>query len=79
MQAFGLSRPLSNVPIILKMTMITIQINTENAAFEDDPVGELVRLFDYIASHTQERNCLPKRLFDINGNFCGTIKEDELC
>ena len=59
--------------------MITIQINTENAAFEDDPVGELARLFDYIARHIQERNCLPKRLFDINGNPCGTIKEDELC
>ena len=57
-------------------TMINIQINTENSAFEDDPVGELVRLFDYIASHVQERNCLPKRLFDINGNACGTIKED---
>jgi len=56
--------------------MIHIQINTENSAFEDDPVGELVRLFDYIASHVQERNCLPKRLFDINGNACGTVKED---
>jgi len=55
--------------------LITINIHTDNSAFDDNPVGELARIFDYIATHVQERNFLPKRLFDINGNYCGTVKE----
>ena len=55
--------------------MITIEIDTENAAFQDDPFGELARLMDYIATYAQERYYLPTKLYDINGNPCGTVKE----
>jgi len=55
--------------------LITIQIDTENDAFQDDPFGEIARLLDYIATHVQERYILPTKLYDINGNVCGSVKE----
>jgi hypothetical protein len=56
--------------------MIIIKISTGNSAFEEDKASELARLFDHIARHLQERQCLPRNLYDANGNLCGTVEDD---
>jgi hypothetical protein len=56
--------------------MITIEIKTDNSAFEDDLYDELARIFEDIASYVQERRTLPRKLYDTNGNACGTVQED---
>jgi len=56
--------------------MITIKIETDNSAFEDDFYDELARIFEDIASYVQERRTLPRKLYDTNGNACGLVEEN---
>jgi hypothetical protein len=53
--------------------MIKIEINTENAAFDETPNIELARILREIADKVEAIE-IPKNVRDINGNVCGTIK-----
>ena len=59
--------------------MITIEINTDNAAFEDlhsEVHSEVARILDNLALQMVERHALPKYLYDINGNRCGKVSQE---
>ena len=47
--------------------MFTLTIKTENAAFEEDPRGEIARILEEVVTkiHKGEE---PSRINDINGN-----------
>jgi len=54
------------------MALITITINTDNAAFEDNGTGdETARLLKAIAAKLEDTDIFPgdvNRIIDINGN-----------
>jgi hypothetical protein len=51
---------------------ITIKIKTDNAAFEDDKRGEILRILtDWIANG--QRGILASKLYDSNGNQVGSV------
>jgi hypothetical protein len=52
---------------------LTITINTDNAAFEDDMRGELARILRKLAKDFEQGNN-PTTIRDINGNTVGTVK-----
>lgn len=56
------------------MENITITIDTENAAFDDEPATEIARLLRYIAGNLENFG-IPQSgsLYDINGNICGAV------
>lgn len=61
---------------------ITIEINCDNAAFEDDAGGEIARILNSIASEAQEfyhptNNRMCPVVRDINGNKVGTVTVEE--
>ena len=55
--------------------MITIEINTDNAAFEN-LYSEVARILENLALQMVERHALPKYLYDINGNKCGKVSQE---
>jgi hypothetical protein len=55
------------------MNKITIVINTVNAAFEDMPEYEVVRILRELADKL-ETGRQPDYILDINGNNVGSIK-----
>ena len=55
------------------METVTITINTENAAFEDSPTGEIARILRDLAERFEQDGIPPEKLFDINGNSVGTV------
>ena len=61
--------------------MITLTINTDNDAFQDDPWGEVASILESIATDMREHPNLEDRhskVYDSNGNTCGTfIIKDE--
>jgi hypothetical protein len=58
-----------------------IEIDTGNAAFDDDPKAELLKVlwpkvwYAYYESLTQECG-ISRRMLDTNGNAVGTIKTE---
>jgi len=60
------------------MANITITINTDNAAFEDDPWGEVAYILESIAENmTDEQGLTRSPLIDRNGNKCGSVSIQE--
>jgi len=56
---------------------ITITINTDNAAFEDDRGAEVARILTKLARYIRDNgpeyaHC--RRLMDANGNAVGTVE-----
>jgi hypothetical protein len=61
------------------MSKITITINTDNDAFQNDSVDgmshELPDILESLATYILENNELPEFVYDSNGNKCGSIVE----
>ena len=58
------------------MANITITINTDNAAFEDDPHSEVASILESIASDMRDERDMrwsKEKIRDSNGNTCGSI------
>ena len=55
------------------MTSITITINTENAAFDLDPLNEVSRILEIMLNKWGDGEFLDN-LMDINGNKVGTVE-----
>jgi len=58
------------------MKKVTIVIETENAAFADDPEMELARIFEKLADRLRMFGHLDHSIRDINGNTVGRIEWD---
>jgi hypothetical protein len=56
------------------MGKFTLTIQTDNAAFEDDPVPELVRILKETAAQMHMMNDFNGTIRDINGNPVGTYR-----
>lgn len=54
-----------------------LEIDLNNAALEDDPDGEVLRLLGEAASRLAIPPCEPIRLYDINGNAVGRAWVEE--
>ena len=52
--------------------MLTLTIETDNAAFEDDKRGEIARILEKLVDDIRNGK-EPSRLVDYNGNICGKI------
>jgi hypothetical protein len=56
-------------------TTVAIMIQTDNAAFGDNPAYEVARMLDEVADRFRRTGELePRPLRDVNGNACGEIK-----
>lgn len=56
------------------MEWITLAIQTSGAAFEDEPATEVARILRELAERFEEYGHPQfRKLYDINGNACGTI------
>ena len=55
-------------------TKLVIEIDCSNAAFEDDPFGEIAIMLQDLALQGQLDLAFPKKLKDSNGNTCGSIR-----
>lgn len=56
--------------------MITLTINTENDAFQEDPWGEVASILESIATNMRNDQQLTHfSIYDSNGNKVGFIKE----
>jgi hypothetical protein len=65
------------------MATVTITINTDNAAFEDDPWGEVASILEKQVARDMRNEYyyvgnVSTGLIDVMGNVCGkvTIEED---
>lgn len=54
--------------------MITINIENSGSAF-DEPYAEVARILRDLANSI-EQGCERTKLYDINGNKCGTVQMD---
>lgn len=52
---------------------ITIVIETDNAAFEDSPTGEIADILHDLAKVFARQGIPGEHLRDSNGNKCGTV------
>lgn len=62
------------------MASITIKINMDNAAFEDDPQGEVIRILGQVIGKINHGLCVADaegKLRDTNGNTCGSVEIEE--
>jgi hypothetical protein len=59
------------------MSQITITINTDNDAFQDDPQGQIADILESIAHNARGGADFEDYVYDVNGNKCGTIKVKE--
>jgi hypothetical protein len=50
---------------------IIINLDTDNAAFDDDKYSEIVRILRELANNLENGETYTKSLRDINGNVCG--------
>lgn len=59
--------------------MITITINTDNDAFQDDVCSEVAYILESLATNLLEEGeiALNRSVYDSNGNKIGTIKAQE--
>lgn len=53
--------------------MVTIKIETDNAAFAEDMCSEVARILREL-SESFDAGMIPYGVFDINGNKVGTVK-----
>jgi hypothetical protein len=56
----------------MRLSTITIQINTDNAAFDDNP-SELSDILESIATAYRENGYFSDYVYDSNGNKVGQI------
>jgi len=59
--------------------MVTIKINCDNAAFDDDPGAELARILRELANRLHISGAVQgsrKTLYDLNGNDVGCMNID---
>ena len=56
----------------MRLSTVTIQINTDNAAFEDNPT-ELSDILESIATRYRESGYFADYVYDSNGNKVGQI------
>ena len=56
----------------MRLSTVTIQINTDNAAFEDNPT-ELSDILESIATCYRESGYFADYVYDSNGNKVGQI------
>lgn len=59
------------------MTKFSVEISTENAAFFPNWEDEVIRILRRLADDL-EKNAIPDKLRDINGNTVGTVWYDTL-
>jgi len=55
-------------------TKLVIEIDCSNAAFEDDPFGEIAIMLQDLALQGQLDLAFPNKLKDSNGNTCGSTR-----
>lgn len=53
---------------------LQIIVALKNAALADDPRGELARILRIYADKLENRDELPEKLLDLNGNTVGTAR-----
>tara|TARA_R110002020_G_scaffold59703_1_gene162635 strand:- start:1521 stop:1703 length:183 start_codon:yes stop_codon:yes gene_type:complete len=58
------------------MKGIRLLIDTQNAAFEDYPNGEVARILRELSERIEE-GLFPEKLIDINGNTVGYVHIEE--
>ena len=60
------------------MPKFTLEIEMDNAAFEESPIGELGRILKRLANDVNRGDfaCDEMKLRDINGNAVGVAKYD---
>jgi len=56
----------------MRLSTVTIQINTDNAAFEDNP-SELSDILESLAIYYAENGYFADYVYDSNGNKVGQI------
>lgn len=60
-----------------RCTQFRLTIATENAAFDEDPCSEIVRILRAAANTLENGVELPRNLRDYNGNRVGAMEVDE--
>jgi hypothetical protein len=68
----------ANTLILRRLTMVKIEINTDNAAFGDAPGWELARILRKQADRFDSGLLGGAKLHDHNGNDCGKVEVVEL-
>ena len=58
------------------MATITVTIDLDNAAFDDEPATEVGRILRQLATNVEEGDIPPFDLADLNGNKVGEITDD---
>ena len=58
------------------MTTITVTIDLDNAAFDDEPATEVGRILRQLATNVEEGDIPPFNLVDLNGNTVGSFTDD---
>jgi len=56
------------------MERITIEIETVNAAFDDEPASEIARILRDLAEQFESFGLPHSKLRDVNGNVCGRVE-----
>ena len=59
------------------MSKIKIEIITDNAAFEDDPWGQIANILEDLAHGFRAEDQQSGYLWDLNGNKCGWVGIEE--
>jgi hypothetical protein len=54
-----------------------LEIECDNAAFEDDPSYEVARILKEAATEKVEQGTLTGKLYDINGNLVGSFTYED--
>ena len=55
------------------MSKIRIEIITDNAAFEDDLMGQVANILDGLAHNFRNESQESNFILDVNGNKCGWV------
>ena len=61
------------------MSQIKITINTENAAFDDDFMGQVANILEELAHIFKNESQDSGYIWDVNGNKCGWVGIDDDC
>lgn len=56
------------------MAMVTICIETDNAAFGSEPGPELARILRELAAKFRDGGGVPAKIMDVNGNTVGRVE-----
>jgi len=55
-----------------------VEIQCDNAAFEDDPACEVANILGKVRRAVEKDGSMEGRLADSNGNLCGFYKYEEV-